>query len=123
MTINDREALIDAFNQLKENFKIIKEQRNAMKERYVEIQRILYDVQFEKDQFIKEKIVKIIEQLDRQSFYFTRNGTVFHRACLECRSMHEIQERASCSLCIGAFSRTMLRQAREILGIPTNNDY
>ena len=120
MTINDREALIDAFNQLKENFKIVKEQRNAMKERYVEIQRILYDVQFKKDQFIKERIVKIIEQLDRQSFYFPRNGTVFHRACLECRSMHEIQERA---LCIGAFSRTMLRQAREILGIPTNNDY
>ena len=125
VTVNDREALIDAFNQLKENFETVKEQRNAMKERYIEIQRILHDVQFEKDQFIKERIVTIMEQLDRHSFYFTRSGTVFHRdrACLECRSMHEIQERAPCSLCIGAFGRTMLRQAREILGIPTNDDY
>ncbi|CAK9022902.1 unnamed protein product, partial [Durusdinium trenchii] len=79
VTVNDREALIEAFNQLKENFETVKEQRNAMKDRYIEIQRILHDVQFEREQFIKERIVTIMEQLDRQSFYFTRSGTVFHR--------------------------------------------
>ena len=74
VTVNDREALIEAFSQLKEHYETVKEQRNAMKERY--LQRVHHDLQFRKDQFVKERIVTIMEQLDRQNFYFSRSGRV-----------------------------------------------
>ena len=130
--VNDREALIEALNKLKEAYDEVKEQRDTMKagflkmeQRYHEQSAVLFDVRFRKDMMVKDRIVRIMEQMDRCPLYFSKAGRVFHREreCLECRSVRETQERMPCSLCIGAFGRSLLRQAREVMGIPTDDQY
>ena len=62
--------IIEGFNQLKEHYETVKEQRNAMKERFEELRTVLHDVQLRRHQFVKERIVT----MDRHPLYFSRCG-------------------------------------------------
>ena len=122
---NDREKLIKAFQALTDEYNRVKTDRQRLREHLTEMKQVLHDTRFNKDQFVKERVVNLMDQIFRQPLWVSICGTRYHleHECVTCRSTHEVKEFQPCSHCTGCMGRALLRRAREVYGLPTDSEY